>query len=73
MCVCVLCTFGGHADPVEVTGEFFRNVSLASSRQAHHHNDGGGIGEMGRAGRCREGWVIQYVVKTVPVYKTTLI
>lgn len=48
------CTFGGHADPVEVAGEFLGHVRLASSRQAHHHDDSRGVGEVGGASRCRE-------------------
>lgn len=50
----MLRTFGGHADPIEVAGEFLGHVRLATSRQAHHHDDGGGVGEVGCAGSYRE-------------------
>lgn len=65
MCVCVH-TFGGHADPVEVSGELPGNVRLAPSRKTHHHDDRGGVGEVWGANHCREGKCND----TVPVYKT---
>lgn len=49
-------TFGGHADPVEVAGEFLGHVRFASSWKTHHHDDGGGVGEVRGTGRCGEGW-----------------
>lgn len=47
-------TFGGRADPVEVAGEFLGHVRLASSWQAHHHDDSRGVGEVGGTSRCRQ-------------------
>ena len=67
VCVCVrvrvrvrvhvLFTFGRQADPVEVAGEFLWHVRFASSRQAHHHDDGGQVGT-----RCCRGggWDINH-------------
>lgn len=53
MCVAVCKhTFGGHADPVEVAGEFPGHVRLAPSRQTHHDNDGGWVGEVGSTTCC---------------------
>lgn len=40
-------TFGGHADPVEVSRELLGNVGLAPSRQTHHHDDRGRVGKVG--------------------------
>lgn len=48
-------TFGGRADPVEVSRELLGNVRLPASREAHHHDDGRRVGKVGRASCCREG------------------
>ena len=40
------CTFGGHANPVEVAGQFLGHVSLPPSRQTHHHDNRGGVGQV---------------------------
>lgn len=69
VCLQVSCTFGGHADPVEVSGELLGYVRLAPSRKTHHHDDRGGVGEVWGARCCRERWR-RYVMKVVPVYKT---
>lgn len=61
MQICVaICkhTFGGHADPVEVAGEFPGHVRLAPSRQTHHDNDGGWVGEVGSTTCCRD--IVRY-------------
>lgn len=59
MCVAVCKhTFGGHADPVEVAGEFPGHVRLAPSRQTHHDNDGGWVGEVGSTTCCRD--IVRY-------------
>lgn len=50
VCVCVRHTFGGHADPVEVSSEFLGHVRLTPSWKTHHHNDCGRVGNMGGAG-----------------------
>jgi len=56
VCVCVCAvTFGGHANPVEVAGEFLGHVRLSSSRKPHHHDDGGRVGEVRGAARCVGG------------------
>lgn len=40
-------TFGGHANPVEVSRELLGNVGLAPSRETHHHDDCGRVGKVG--------------------------
>lgn len=44
---CVSGTFGGDADPVQVSGELFGYVGLPSGWEAHHHDHGWGVGELG--------------------------
>lgn len=58
-------TFGGYADPVEVSSEFLGYVGLAPSWETNHHNDCGRVGKVGGAGCCQED---EYII-TVPVYR----
>lgn len=57
-------TFGGHADPVEVSRELLGNVGLATSWEAHHHDDGRRVGKVGGASCCQEEDQV-----TEPVYR----
>ncbi len=70
------CTFGGQADPVEVSGEFLGHVRLASSRETHHHNDCGGVGKVWHAGCSGEvgvrGKAGDDIEKGMLVYKTAI-
>lgn len=43
-------TFGFDADPVQVPGELRGDVGFPSCREAHHHDHGRGVGELGHRG-----------------------
>lgn len=43
-------TFRRNSDPVQVSGQFFRDVGLSSGRESHHHYHGGGVGELRHRG-----------------------
>lgn len=52
-------TFGGHADPVEVSREFLGYVRLPPGRKSHHHDDCGGVGKVGGPTCCQEGYMLK--------------
>ncbi len=55
-------TFSRNADPVQVSGELFRDVGLPSRRESHHHDHGRGVGELGH--RCWNTQTHRQTVKT---------
>lgn len=44
---CVSGTFGGDANPVEVSGELFGDVGLPSGWETDHYDHSWGVGELG--------------------------
>lgn len=40
-------TFSGNTNPVEISGELFRNVGFPSGRESNHHYHGRGVRKLG--------------------------